>query len=74
MKAGTPPAAITAGIGVGATGVAGDGIESETKSIAVGVAQAVGVDPQFGPLLLIAGAVLIMALAFILPGVFEDAR
>jgi hypothetical protein len=71
IKAGGPPALITAAIGVGATGIAGPGIESETEPIATGLARAVGLDPQFGPTLLLAGAALIVALAFVIPGLFE---
>lgn len=74
VKAGGPPAAITAGIGVGATGVAGRRIESQTDPVARGLAQTVGVDPQFGPALLLIGAVLIFALAFVVPGLFEGPR
>lgn len=74
MKAGGPPAGITAGIGVGATGIAGHGIETKTDPIASGAAQTIGVDPQFGPLLLFVLAVLILAVAFIVPGLFEDHR
>lgn len=74
ITAGGPPALITAAIGVGATGIAGPGIESETEPIADGLAQTVGLDPQFGPVLLLVGAVLIIALAFVVPGLFDEAR
>jgi hypothetical protein len=71
IKAGGPPALLTAAIGIGATGIAGPGIESETGPVANGLARTVGLDPQFGPALLLVGAVLIFALAFIIPGLFE---
>jgi hypothetical protein len=71
VKAGGPPALITAAIGVGATGIVGPGVEAETEPIATGLARAVGFDPRFGPTLLLAGAVLIVALAFVVPGLFE---
>lgn len=74
LKAGGPPALITAGIGVGATGVAGQSIESETDPIATGLAESIGVDPQFGPALLLAGALVIMAVAFVVPGLFDDSH
>lgn len=74
VTAGAGPALITAGIGVGATGIAGTGIESETEPVATGVAQAVGLDPQLGPAVMLVGAVLVMVLAFVVPGLFEDAR
>lgn len=74
ITAGGPPALITAAIGIGATGVAGPGIESETEPIATGLAQTLGLDPQFGPVLLLVGAVLVMAVAFVVPGLFDEAR
>lgn len=46
LKAGGPPATITAGLGVGATGIAGNGIEAKTEPIADGVAQTIGLDPH----------------------------
>ena len=74
VKSGGPPAVITAGIGVGATGIAGRGIETKTDPIASGAAQTIGVDPQLGPLLLFVLAVLILAVAFVVPGLFDDNR
>jgi hypothetical protein len=74
VKAGGPPAVITAGIGVGATGIAGQGIETKTDPIANGVAQTVGFDPQLGPLLLFVITVLILAVAFVVPSLFENNR
>lgn len=71
LKAGGPPAAITAGIGAGATGVAGNSIEAKTDPVANGVAAAVGLDPQAGPVLLFGLAVLVLVVAFVLPGIFE---
>lgn len=74
MKAGGPPAVITAGLGIGATGVAGPGIETKTDPIASGAAQAVGVDPGPGPVVLVVVAVLVLAVALVVPGLFEDRR
>jgi hypothetical protein len=71
VKAGGPPAVITAGLGVGSTGVAGRGIERSTEPVARSVAQTVGVDPRLGPILLLAVAVLIVAAALVVPGLFE---
>lgn len=71
VKAGGPPAAITAGIGVGATGVAGQNIEAKTDPIARGAAQAVGADPQLGPIMLLAVAGLIGVVALFVPGLFD---
>jgi hypothetical protein len=65
---------ITAGIGVGATGVAGQRIETKTDPVATGVAGALGVDPGLGPILLVLAGVLVMAVAFVVPGLFEDHR
>jgi|GEM_PF-1940796 len=72
LKAGGPPAAITAGIGVGASGVAGNSIETKTDPVANTVAQIVGVDPQLGTVLLIVIAILILAVSLVVPGLFED--
>jgi hypothetical protein len=74
VRSGGPPAVITAGLGVGATGVAGPRIESKTDPVARALAQTVGVDPQFGPVLLLAGAVLVFGLALVVPGLFDDSR
>ena len=71
LKAGGPPAAITAAIGAGATGVAGNGIKAQTKPIADGVAQTIGLGPQLGPVLLLVLAVLVLVVAFVVPGIFE---
>jgi F0F1-type ATP synthase membrane subunit c/vacuolar-type H+-ATPase subunit K len=71
VKAGGPPALITAGLGIGSTGIAGRGIETSTEPVARSVARTVGVDPRFGPALLLAIAVLIVAVALIVPGLFE---
>jgi hypothetical protein len=71
LTTGGPPAAITAGIGAGATGVAGDGIEAETEPVATGVARAVGLHPQVGPALLFVAAVVVLVVAFVVPGIFE---
>ena len=59
---------------VGATGVAGRGIESKTEPVATELAQTLGVDPGFGPALLLVGALLVVAVAFVVPGLFDDAR
>lgn len=72
VKAGGPPAVITAGLGVGSTGVAGQGIETKTDPVASSVAQTVGLDPQLGPVLLLVIAVLILVVALVVPGLFED--
>ncbi|MFC6988852.1 hypothetical protein ACFQJD_09310 [Haloplanus sp. GCM10025708] len=71
VKAGGPPAVVTAGIGIGATGVAGHGIETKTDPVARSVAQAVGADPRLGPILLLVVAVLVLVVAFVVPGLFE---
>jgi len=71
LKAGGPPAAITAGIGAGATGVAGNDIEAQTDHVATGVARIVGLDPEMGPALLFVVAVLVLVVAFLLPAIFE---
>ena len=74
VKTGGPPAAITAGIGIGATGVTGDGIETRTDPVANGAASVVGTDPQMGPVLLLAAAVFVLAVAFVVPALFDDGR
>lgn len=74
LREGGPPVVITAGIGVGATGIAGQRIQSHTAPVARGLAQAVGVDPQLGPAVVLFGAVLIGVLAVIAPGLFDEAR
>ena len=74
VRAGAAPALITAGIGVGATGIAGERIEAETEPVTTGVAQAVGLDPQLGPAVVVLLALLVMVLAFVVPGLFEDAH
>lgn len=71
VKAGGPPALITAALGVGATGVAGRAVERETAPVADGVASAIGVDSQFGPALLVVAAVLVLVVASIVPAAFE---
>ncbi len=72
LKAGGPPALITAGIAIASTGIAGQGLEKETRPIATAVASVIGTDPQFGPLLLLGIAVLILPVAVVMPGLFED--
>lgn len=74
LKVGEPPVVITAGIGLGATGIAGQRIESHTAPVARGLAQTVGVDPQFGPAVLLLGVVLVGIPAFVVPGLFDEAR
>jgi len=71
LTAGGPPALITAGLGVGATGVAGQAVERETGPVANGVANALGVDPQFGPVLLVLGGVVVLLSAFVVPWLYE---
>ncbi|WP_276257943.1 hypothetical protein [Haloglomus litoreum] len=73
IRAGGPPALITAAIGVGATGIVGPEIESETEPVATGLARALGLDPGLGPALLLALAVLVLGVAFVVPGLFEEA-
>jgi hypothetical protein len=65
-------AAITAGIGVGATGVAGTDIEARTNPVARELASAVGVESHWGPMLLILAAIVVVALAFVAPGLFSE--
>jgi len=72
LKAGGPPALITAGIGIGATGVAGQGIKNQTYPIAVRVANLLGIEPQLGPIVIIIIAVCILPIALVMPGLFED--
>lgn len=74
LVAGGPPAIITAAIGIGATGVAGRSIESKTEPVARALANTVGVDPYFGPAMLLVGAVLVFAAAFVVPGLFDEQR
>jgi hypothetical protein len=74
LKAGGPPVVITAGIALGATGLAGQRIESHTAPVARGLARTVGVDPQFGSVVLLLGAVLVGVLAVVVPGLFDEAR
>ncbi|MFB6069438.1 MAG: hypothetical protein ABEJ76_00325 [Halanaeroarchaeum sp.] len=71
LRAGGPPAGITAAIGVGASGVAGQGIERLTDPVATGVAGAVGLGHQAGPVLLVGIAVLVLTVAFVVPAIFE---
>lgn len=71
-KAGGPPALITAALGVGSTGVAGRGIEAKTAPVARGAADAVGVSSELGPVLLLLAAALVVVVAFVVPGVFEE--
>ncbi|MDS0282689.1 hypothetical protein [Haloarcula onubensis] len=72
LKAGGPPALITAGIGIGATGVAGEGIESQTYPIAASLADFIGIAPRLGPIAVVAIAVCILPVALVVPGLFED--
>jgi len=71
LKAGGPPAVITAGIGIGATGIAGQGIENRTDPIAGSIARMGGIDPQWGPLLLVVLGVLVLVVGFVVPSLFE---
>jgi len=73
VRAGGPPALITAGLGLGATGLAGPRVERTTDPVARSVVEAVGVGPGLGPVLLVLGAVLVFVVAFVVPGLFEDA-
>lgn len=72
LRAGGPPALITAGFGVGATGVLGEGIEREVDPIAAGVANTVGLPELFGPPVLMVLGLLVLVVAFFVPGLFED--
>ncbi|MFB6111187.1 MAG: hypothetical protein ABEJ35_01480 [Halobacteriaceae archaeon] len=72
LKAGGPPALITAGFGVGATGILGNGIESKVDPIATGAAGVIGLSPEFGPALLMLLGVIVMVVAVFVPGLFED--
>lgn len=74
LKAGGPPALITAGFGVGATGVAGPGIEARTDPLAAGLAEAIGLGAGLGPALLLGLSVLILVVAVFVPGLFEETR
>jgi hypothetical protein len=73
-KAGGPLAVRTAGIGVGATGIAGQHIEMGTAPLAREVAQAIGGDPAMASIRLIGPAVAMGAVAFGLPRVFNRRR
>jgi hypothetical protein len=72
VKAGGPPAAITAAIGIGATGVAGPNVESKTAPLASGFAETLGLSPESGPVLVLLAAVLVAAVALVAPGLFEE--
>lgn len=72
VKAGGPPALVTAGMGVGATGVLGEGVKRSVKPVASGLANAVGLSPAIGPPLLIAIGAVVLVVAFFVPGLFED--
>jgi hypothetical protein len=74
VKSGAPVALVTAGLGVGATGIAGQRVERASAAVVGALADAVGVDPGLGPALLVLGAVLVFALAFVAPGLFRDAN
>ncbi len=73
-KAGGAPAVVTAGIAAGAAGVAGEAVETKTDPVARAVAGAVGADPHLGPALLVVVSALILVVAFVAPGLFDDAR
>ncbi|EMA00188.1 hypothetical protein [Haloferax denitrificans] len=73
-KTGGPPALITAGIGVGATGAVGSRIESRTAPVARGAAQTVGVDPELGPFVLVVAAALVLVVALFVPELFDRRR
>lgn len=71
VKGGGPVALITAGIGVGATGIAGQTIEAKTAPVASEAAQAIGVAPALGPSVLLVVAVLVLGVAVLVPGLFD---
>ncbi|CQR50370.1 MULTISPECIES: hypothetical protein [Haloferax] len=73
-KTGGPPALITAGIGVGATGAVGSRIESQTTPVARGAAQTVGVEPELGPFVLLVAAALVLVVALFVPELFDRRR
>ncbi|MFB6109625.1 MAG: hypothetical protein ABEJ60_01970 [Halodesulfurarchaeum sp.] len=72
VKAGGPPALITAGLGVGATGVLGDGVKRAAKPVADGLSTGIGISPALGAPLLMALGVLVFVVAVFVPGLFED--
>lgn len=71
LRGGGPVAVITAAIGVGATGLAGPQIESQTAPVATEAAQAVGVAPALGPSVLLVAALLVLGVAVVVPGLFD---
>lgn len=71
VRGGGPVAAITAAIGVGATGIAGESIESQTGPVATEAARAVGLESALGPSVLLVTAVLVLGVALVVPGLFE---
>lgn len=70
LKGGGPVAIITAGLGVGATGIAGQGVESKTAPVAGEAAELIGLAPELGPSVLLAAAVVIFGVALVVPGLF----
>lgn len=71
LRGGGPVAVITAAIGVGATGLAGPQIESETAPVATEAAHAVGVEPALGSSVLLVAAVLVLGVALVVPALFD---
>ena len=74
LKTGGPSAVVTAGIGVGATGVAGPDVETKTEPVAAAAANGIGADPRLGPVVLFGAAVLVLVVALFVPGLFDDRR
>lgn len=71
LRGGAPVAAITAAIGIGATGVLGGRIEAKTAPVAGEAAQVVGLAPEIGPAVVLAAAVLVVPVALLVPGLFD---
>jgi hypothetical protein len=71
LRGGAPVAAITAAIGIGATGMLGGRIEAKTAPVAGEAAQVVGLAPEMGPAVVLAVALLVVPVAVLLPGLFD---
>jgi hypothetical protein len=72
LRGGGPVAAITAAIGIAATGIAGPRLEQETAPVAREAARLVGLAPETGPFVVLAVAVLVVPVALLLPGLFDS--
>lgn len=71
LRASGPPAAITAGLAVASTAIAGARVEAMTDPVATTAARTLGLDPSLGPAILFGVAVFVLLVAFVVPGLFE---